>query len=162
MIESKSFCRRHRWKPLCLDSRIGLLATFYCSYCSFLRCRRGPGLPLARPGSLGRGADSLALAAEQREAGHPEQGLRAGGQVQPALQGCRNEYDGSWPGMLFLSKMFTLNQWLVPRSSSQNIVQTDPSKARQISLATAGTNFTKPGAHHLVLLLLLPSSSSPS
>ena len=30
----------------------------------------------------------------------------------------------------------------------QNIVKKDPGRARQNSLATAGTNFTKPGAHN--------------
>ena len=33
-----------------------------------------------------------------------------------------------------------------------NIVKKDPGKARQNSLATAGTNFTKPGAHNKVHL----------
>ena len=35
-----------------------------------------------------------------------------------------------------------------PLYSAQNIVKKDPSRARQKSLATAGTNFTKPGAHN--------------
>ena len=32
--------------------------------------------------------------------------------------------------------------------SAQNIVKKDPGRARQNSLATAGTNFTKPGAQN--------------
>ena len=34
--------------------------------------------------------------------------------------------------------------------SAQNIVKKDLGRAREISLATAGTNFTKPGAHNKV------------
>ena len=34
--------------------------------------------------------------------------------------------------------------------SAQNMVKMDPGRARQNSLATAGTNFTKPGAYNKV------------
>ena len=33
-------------------------------------------------------------------------------------------------------------------NSAQNIVKKDPGRAKQSSLATAGTNFTKPGAQN--------------
>ena len=40
------------------------------------------------------------------------------------------------------------------------MVKKDPGSARQISLATAGSNFTKPGVHHLVFLCIpLPPNS---
>ena len=34
----------------------------------------------------------------------------------------------------------------------QNLAKKDPGRGRQNSVATAGTNFTKPGAHYLVVL----------
>ena len=38
------------------------------------------------------------------------------------------------------------------RGAQNGAQKKDPGRARQRMYATAGTNFTKPGAHHLVLL----------
>ena len=52
--------------------------------------------------------------------------------------------------------------WPIQRSPlfCANIVKKDPGRARQNSLATAGTNFTKPGAHNkgdLCMFILIRS-----